>query len=124
MVLQGLFAFARARALQAPLTFLGISGLAAWYGVYDLAYLATATAVGRSADKSLGCRMGGHAAGCALGATVLALRFPRAALSQAVSRGHLMAAPWSDAALVVASSAGVGGAAGAVAQRVIGRQKR
>lgn len=125
MVLQSVFAFARARALQAPVTFVGISGVAAWYGIYDISYLTTTTLIGHSAaDQSFGCRAGGHATGCALGAAVIALRFPRAAFSQAFSRADFMAAPWSAACAVVATSAGLGGVAGAVAQRSCGKPKR
>jgi len=123
MVLGNVFAFARARAMQAPLTFVGVSGCAAWYGVYDLAYLTTSTIIGHSTvGQSLGCRAGGHAAGCALGGAVVALRFPRAAISLAVSRGQFMQAPWSAALAVLGSSAGLGGLAGAVAQKSCGKR--
>eukprot|EP00302_Diacronema_sp_CCMP2436_P004949 CAMPEP_0179908486 /NCGR_PEP_ID=MMETSP0982-20121206/44571_1 /TAXON_ID=483367 /ORGANISM="non described non described, Strain CCMP 2436" /LENGTH=63 /DNA_ID=CAMNT_0021809599 /DNA_START=34 /DNA_END=226 /DNA_ORIENTATION=- len=48
MAFHAAFAFLRARAVQAPLTFVGVSACAAWYGVYDLAYLGSATVLRHS----------------------------------------------------------------------------
>jgi hypothetical protein len=118
-----MLAFARARALQAPLTFVGISGLVTWYGVYDLSYLTSSTVLRNFPERQpLSCRIGGHAAGCAVGAAVVAVRFPQAALVRAVSRGAFMQAPWTEAMAVLAGSAGVAGLVGAGTQRWCGHK--
>mmetsp|Transcript_8105 Transcript_8105/g.21357 ORF Transcript_8105/g.21357 Transcript_8105/m.21357 type:complete len:124 (+) Transcript_8105:52-423(+) len=118
MAFHAAFAFLRARAVQAPLTFVGVSACAAWYGVYDLAYLGSATVLRHSsADQPISCRLGGHGCAFGLAAAIIGLRFPQAAISQALSRGQFMQAPWTDATLVLAGSAGLAGVTATVVQR-------
>lgn len=118
-------AFLRARALQAPLTFFGLSALAASYGVYDLTYLTTATLVRlTTADKTVSCRAGGHAVGLSIAAAVAAARFPRKPILAALSSGQLMQAPWSDGIIVLGAAAGLAGAAAACAQKTCGRKDK
>jgi hypothetical protein len=125
MVIGPALSFLRARALQAPLTFCGLSALAAGYGVHDLSYLATATLVRCSTvDKTVSCRAGGHAVGLSLGVAILAARFPRKPIFAALTNGKLWQAPWSDGILIFWASSGIAGAVAACAQKACGDRKR
>lgn len=117
--LVGAFHFLRARAMQAPLTFVGVSAAVTYYGVYDISYMLASTVAFHSPTKTPAlCKYSGHAGGLAVGAAVLSLRFPRSAIVKAVSSGQIMSAPWMEATVTVGTSAAASGAVSAVAQRV------
>lgn len=117
-MLQALFNFARARALQAPVIFVSSSLFVAWYGVYDLSYITTCTVIRHQPrDQRKHCRYGGHLIGVGAALGFLSLRFPRRAFFEAVSKGSVSALPWSAAAASIGASGATGGFAASCVQR-------
>ena len=88
-----------------------------WYGLYDVAYLTTSTVIRHSPEKrSLQCRLGGHAVGCAVGAALLWSRFPYSTLMKEISTGHYMRVPLTDILMTLGGSSIASGTVSAGAQ--------
>mmetsp|Transcript_23103 Transcript_23103/g.59356 ORF Transcript_23103/g.59356 Transcript_23103/m.59356 type:complete len:129 (-) Transcript_23103:131-517(-) len=113
----GALHFVRARAMQAPITFVGVTAAVTYYGVYDISYRVGSLVVFNPTKQSAMCKYGGHAAGLAIGAAALSFRFPRAAIAKAITAGQIMEAPWMEATATVGSSALVSGLTSAGVQR-------